>query len=474
MTDERAGTSGQTAGGGTGDASPPSDGPAGVYDRGDAVCVIGAGSSGLAAVKNLREHGFGVDCYERETGVGGIWNWRHERSPVYGSAHLISSKPFTQFPDFPMPDSYPDYPHHSQVLSYFGRYVEHFGLREHIWFGSEVVRVAPTEDGRWYVTVRGTGGAGGGPSRMLRYAAVVIANGHNWYPKLPQYPGLSDYRGQVLHASGYAETSQLRGKRVLVIGAGNTGCDIAVEAAQQASQVWHSVRRGYWYAPKYALGRPADQVDDLMLAWRVPLRMRQWIAQRLLRMTVGKLERFGLPKPDHRFYTTHPIVNSQLVYYLGHGDITPVPDVARFERDRVVFTDGSTANPDLVVLATGYLPRFEFLDGEHLNVVDGRPRLHLHMFPPTHQSLAVAGLIQPDSGQFNLVHWQTVAIARWLRARTEAPERAAAFWQQVRSGTDRTWSQVKTVDSTRHWFEVGHQRYLRALERAIHELEGSR
>src|SRR5262249_25129900 len=105
-----------------------------VYDRGGTVCVIGAGGTGLAAIKNLREHGFGVDCYERETGVGGGWNWRHNRSPVYSSTHLISSKPFTQFPDFPMPDDWPDYPHHSQLLSYFERYADHFGLREHIWF----------------------------------------------------------------------------------------------------------------------------------------------------------------------------------------------------------------------------------------------------------------------------------------------------------------------------------------------------
>ena len=113
------------------------------HERVDNVCVIGAGAAGLTAIKNLREYGFGVDCYERETGVGGAWNWRHDRSPVYASTHLISSKPFTQFPDFPMPDSWPDYPHHSQVLAYLERYADHFGLREHIWFGTEVTKVAP-------------------------------------------------------------------------------------------------------------------------------------------------------------------------------------------------------------------------------------------------------------------------------------------------------------------------------------------
>jgi len=128
-----------------------------IADRRDAVCVIGAGASGLAAIKNLREHGFAVDCYERETSVGGAWNWRHDRSPVYSATHLISSRPLTEFPDFPMPDSWPDYPHHSQVLAYFERYADHFDLRSHIWFGTEVVRVEPAPGERWDVTTRSTG-----------------------------------------------------------------------------------------------------------------------------------------------------------------------------------------------------------------------------------------------------------------------------------------------------------------------------
>jgi len=451
--------------------SPPSlwrDGRP-VYDRGGTVCVIGAGASGLAAIKNLKEHGFGVDCYERETGVGGAWNWRHDRSPVYASTHLISSKPLTQYPDFPMPDTWPDYPHHSQLLSYLERYADHFDLRSHIWFGTEVVRVEPVEGGRWDVTTRG---ARGGAERTQRYAAVVVANGHNWWPKTPAYEGQEQFRGEVVHASAYSDPAQLRGRKVLVVGAGNTGCDLAVEAAQQAAKCWHSTRRGYWYTPKYVMGRPADQVNDLTLALRLPLRLRQWLFHRVLRMTVGDLSRFGLPRPDHKVYETHPIVNSQLIYYLGHGRITPVPDVARFTRTGVELTDGSTIDPDLVLLATGYLPRFEFLAPEILNLdADGRPRLHMHTFSRTHPTIAVAGLLQPDSGLFTLVHWQTVAIARWLRLRESDPQRAAAFWNAVASSPDRRWTQAKVKDSTRHWFEVGHTVYLRALQKTLDELE---
>lgn len=436
-------------------------------DRRDAVCVVGAGASGLTAVKNLRELGFQVDCYERETAVGGAWNWRHDRSPVYAGTHLISSRSHTEFPDFPMPDTWPDYPHHSQVLTYLERYAAHFRLGEHIWFGMEVVSAVPTADGGWEVTTQSTGG---GSSRTSRYAALIVANGHNWDPRKPTIPG--EFRGRVMHASAYKDPSTLRDRKVLVIGGGNTGCDLAVEAAQQARQVWHSTRRGYWYAPKYVLGRPADQVNDGLLKWRLPLRLRQWLYRRTVAMTTGDLTRFGLPAPDHQPYESHPIVNSQLPYYLGHGRITPVPDVTAFDGPSVELSDGRRIEPDLVITATGYRPRFEFLAPELLDADEhGRPDLHLHTFARKNPTLAVIGLIQPDSGVFPLVHWQSVATARWLRLRLSDPEKAAAVQQKESVKPLGSWSKRRVVKSERHWFEVDHIDYLRSLESLLNEME---
>ena len=207
-------------------------------DRPGCVAVVGAGPHGLSALKALLQAGIPADGFDRAADLGGNWNFGGPTSRVYESTHLISSKPFTQFPDFPMPDAYPAYPSHGQVRAYFDAYARHFGLRERITFGAEVVRVEAVGT-RWDVTV-----ARDGRRATLRYDAVVVANGHNWSPKMPDYPGLADFAGEVIHSADYKSADQVRGRRVLVVGAGNTGCDIAVEAAQNARATFHSTRRG--------------------------------------------------------------------------------------------------------------------------------------------------------------------------------------------------------------------------------------
>jgi thioredoxin reductase len=436
-------------------------------DHRDRVLVIGAGSSGLAAAKNLRDHGIAVDVVEREDDLGGNWNFGKPNSRVYESTHMISSKPFTQFPDFPMPDDAPDYLHHTQVLAYLRRYAEHFGLLETIEFETVVERCDPHPDGGWEVLLQ----RAEGELETRRYGDLVVANGHNWSPKVPAYPGQDTFEGELLHAADYKRADQLAGKRVVIVGAGNTGCDLAVEAAQRAEAAYHSTRRGYWYAPKYALGRPADQVSDLVFSLKLPTRLTQALFEATAKLVVGSYERIGLPTPDHRFLETHPIVNQQLLYYVGHGAITPKPDIARFEGREVVFTDGSRVVADLVVFATGYLIRFPFVDESLLNWQDGRPVLFRNVFHPDRDDLFVAGLIQPDSGQFCLVHWQTVAIARFLELRAHDPRAAAAFLARARDHLeDRSDGGVRYVESTRHLVEVEHADYIADLDRDIREL----
>ena len=191
-----------------------------------------------------------------------------------------------------------------------------------------------------------------------------------------------------------------------------------------------------------------------------------------LKVAVGDLARFGLKRPDHKFFETHPIINQQLVYYVGQGDIAPVDDIARFDADGAVFTDGSRADVDVVVLCTGYLVSFPFLDPDWLNWQDDHPRLFLQMFTPSFDNLVVSGLIQPDSGQWTLAHWQGVLLARVAEALRTEPARARGLLSRAPAEADRRFSAgARYKDSTRHYYEVAHQDYLRALQDAIHELE---
>ncbi len=423
------------------------------------AAIIGAGSSGLAAAKNFREAGYHVTVFEREDEVGGNWNFGKPTARVYRSTHTISSKPGTEYPDFPMPAAFPDYPHHTQILRYLRDYATHFDLLPRIRFNTGVSRVEPTLGGnagtRWRVSLDS--------GESTEFDAVVVANGHNWFPKQPEYPG--SFTGRMLHSAEYRDPGIFTGQRVLVVGGGNSGCDIVVEAAQNAVHAWHSTRRGYWYLPKYLLGTPADQVNDRMLALGVPLWLRRVLAMIGHRMTVGSPERSGLPAPDHKLFETHPIVNSLLPYYVGHGDITPKPDVARFDGATVHFKDGTSAEVDLIVFATGFLIRFPFMEERHLNWHDGKPRLYLNVFHPVYDTLFVAGLIQPDSGQFGLVHWQTVAAARYARARIEGRPAADRLGNRKKDPSDDAGNGIRYTDSTRHHVEVEHWSYRKKLQR---------
>src|SRR5918996_6386074 len=177
------------------------------------VCVIGAGSSGIAAAKALHQRGFAFDCFEKSDRVGGIWVFKNRNglSSAYRSLHINTSRDRMQFADFPMPRSYPDFPHHTQIASYFDAYVDHFGFRDRIEFETEVTRAEPDGDG-WAVTLdRG---------ETRRYDALMVANGHHWDPRWPEppFPGQDEFAGEQIHAHYYREPETLRGKRVLVLG----------------------------------------------------------------------------------------------------------------------------------------------------------------------------------------------------------------------------------------------------------------
>lgn len=426
-------------------------------DKSDMYCIIGAGASGITAGKALKAAGIPFEIIEREDGIGGVWNYGAAGSSVYASTHLISSKTMTAYTDFPMPDDYPDYPSHEQVRDYLRSYARHFGVDAHITFNTSVEHVERTEDGLWDVTLSN------GETR--RYKGLVIANGHLWDPKYPDFPGT--FSGEVIHSKDYKTPDILRGKRVLVVGAGNSGCDIAVEAAQNAVKTFHSTRRGYWYAPKYVFGRPTDTVNELPIRLGLPIWLRRLINGLVLQVVVGDLRRYGLRKPDHKLLESHPLVNQQLPYYLGHGKITPKPDVTELCGDSVRFEDGSIEPVDLIVYATGFNIRFPFIDTQHLNWNGMHPDLYLHVFHRDTDNLFVIGLIQPDSGLFWIAELQAQVMARFIRAAEQGSASADEFRRIKRTERPDLGGGIQYVNSTRHHLEIEHHSYRQRLERLM-------
>ena len=426
-------------------------------DNEEKYCIIGAGPCGLAATKNFVQRGIACDCYDREDDVGGNWYFGRDSSRCYESAHLISSKRLTEYTDFPMPRDFPPYPSHRQALRYLRSYARHFDLYRHIKLQTSVERVERNGDG-WDVFLSGE-------AEPKKYRGVVIANGHHWDPQQPEYPG--EFDGQILHAGHYKTPDMFAGRRVLIVGAGNSGCDIAVEAAQHAEQTFHSLRRGYHFLPKFLFGKPIDVCGERLHRLHLPLWLRRWITRWTVWMSQGSPQRFGLPAADHKLFETHPIVNSQLLYWAGHGEICFKGNVERLDGDGVCFADGSHETVDLIVLATGYKLSFPFIDDRHLAKQDGRPRLFLNAFHPEYDDLFVAGLIQPDSGIWGLADLQSQLIASFIiAARTGHP--AADWFRRIKSaGSDQLGHGIHYINSPRHSIEVEHYSYRRRLEKLV-------
>ena len=389
--------------------------------------LIGAGPSGLGAARNLARRGIPFVGFERHTDVGGLWDIESPTSNMYESAHLISSKTTTAYDEFPMSEETADYPSHWEMREYFRDYADTYDLRRHYRFGTSVIRAEPDEGGGWRVTSREEEA---GREQTEEFAGLIIANGILSEPNVPEFEG--EFEGELLHTSAYRRPEIFRDKRVLIIGAGNSGCDIAVDAVGQARSVDMSLRSGYWFFPKYILGRPSDTLNE---GRPLPAPIKQRIDSRLIRLITGNPARLGFPEPEGKIYETHPVMNTLVLYHAGHGDIRIRGDIERFDGSTVRFADGTSADYDMVMLATGYRLHYPFIDPGHLNwdIEAGAagPDLYLNIFTPRHRNLFVLGMVEATGlgwqGRFN----QGDLVAEFIAASRDRPERADEMWRRV-------------------------------------------
>lgn len=403
------------------------------------TAIIGAGISGLTSGKMLRDYGVPYTTFESSDRIGGNWAFGNPNghSSAYRSLHIDTSKERLSFKDFPISRHYPDFPHHSDIKSYLDEYAEAFGLLDNIEFENGVRHVDHNPDGTW--TVHDQAGA------AREFDLLVVANGHHWDPRLPEFPG--SFSGQTMHSHHYIDPTtpmSLTGKRILVVGIGNSAADITVELSSKSLQntVTLSTRSSAWIVPKYIAGRPGDTLwrttPYLPLSW-------QRKAMQVIAPAMGIDPRlYGLPPANHKLFEAHPTQSVELPLRLGSGDVIPKPNVSRFDGTTVHFEDGTRDDFDVIIYATGYNITFPFFDPELVSAPDNHIRLYKRMFKPGLDNLVFIGFAQSIPTLFPFVECQSRLLAAYAVGKYALPsrdemERIIDADQQLHAGhcTDR-------------------------------------
>lgn len=420
------------------------------------IAIIGAGCSGLTAIKQLAEAGLhDMVCYEQSDRIGGNWAYSKapDRSSVSAWTHTISSKVLSQFSDFPMPDDYPDYPHHTQILSYFQAYARHFNLERYIRFNTAVQQVERTTDNHWRLILDN--------SEQPEFDYLIVANGHLTVPNHPDWK--EDFTGTYRHAGTVRTTQGLENKRVLVVGAGNSGCDCAIDASRIAARVDLSLRSAQYVIPKLVMGKPTDSFAARM-QW-LPLAVQHWLQKIFLHIQIGRYRDYNLPEPAYSPTQAHPTINSAIFDKIRHGRIHPRSGIAQVIGQTVTFMDGSSSDYDVIVAATGYRIRFPFFS---TGIADWQETAHiplyLRMFDPDQPGLYFIGLIQPQGCLWTLAEMQSRLVARLLTGKAQLP----ADWRKRAKQEAKAWER-EFIRRPRHALEVRYFPYLRALKRLLQE-----
>ena len=422
------------------------------------ICVIGAGPCGITIAKNLlQQQVTDFVVFEKNHVLGGNWVFdeQNNHASVYETTHIISSKRLSEFEDFPMPEDYPDYPSHQQILTYFNHYADHFQIRPHIRFHTQVERV--TQEGeKWLVEYRDSNGQ---QEQIFEY--VFVANGHHWDPLLPTYPGT--FTGNLLHAHQYKKASSFKDQRVLVIGAGNSACDIAVEIARVAKKTAISIRNSQHIFPKFIFGKPTD-VACSKIVW-LPFWVRQKLASIVIRLLQGRYAKYHLKTPNSKPLATHPTINSELLYFIRHGRIFPYQAVTRFSEKLVQFADGRQEEFDIVIFATGYKISFPFFDKKLIDFGEKEAlSLYLKMMHPEYSNLFLIGLFQPQGCIWPLADYQAkIAVSMITGALCKPSNVLAKINKEMRA------ARHKFTASPRHALEVDYHSFRKQLLRELNQ-----
>ncbi|XP_054419266.1 flavin-containing monooxygenase 5 isoform X5 [Pteronotus mesoamericanus] len=421
------------------------------------IAVIGGGASGLTSIKCCLEEGLQPICFERTDDIGGLWRFQENpeegRASIYKSVVINTSKEMMCFSDYPIPDHFPNFMHNSRVLEYFRMYAKEFDLLKYIKFKTTVCSVKKQPDfstsGQWEVVTESEG-----RREVNVFDGVMVCTGHHTNAHLPleSFPGIETFKGQYFHSRDYKSPERFTGKRVIIIGIGNSGGDLAVEISHVAKQVFLSTRRGAWI-----INRVADHgyPNDVLFLSRFNYFVGKICGQSLMNTYLEKKmnqrfnhEMYGL-KPKHRALSQHPTLNDVLPNRLISGLVKVKGNVKEFTETAAIFEDGSREDDiDAVIFATGYSFAFPFLE-DSVKVVKNKISLYKKVFPPNLEkpTLAIIGLIQPWGAIMPISELQGRWVTQVFKGVKTLPSQSEMITEITK---DQEKMEKRYVDSQRH------------------------
>lgn len=449
------------------------------------VCVVGGGPAGLVATKTLRGEGLEVDCYEMSTAIGGHWviDNPNGRSAAYASLETNTTHAMSRLSDFEMPSEWPVFPSYEQVRAWFESYVDAFGFRDCIRLETEVLAATPREPTGFRVELRDATG------RITHedYDALLACSGSYWSPRMPDLPG--DFEGERMHAQQYRDPERpfpVRGKRVVVVGIGNTGCELACEIAAAGTEaVFLSARSGTWIMPKTVNGRPAADGAPMLHPLdpvpppfrRMPESWRRWIfarlGERMFHRMFGermrRLQALGLPPPPKSPLDKRATVCDPLLDALESRAVVARPAIERFDGKEVVFLDGTRERADLVLCATGYHLRYPYLDASLADTRDDDLTLFLGTVHPRRHDLFVVGVSRPTGAFWPIAEVHAQLAAALLSGRYALPRQREIDRRARSILKGQSFNPALYGLAMREEIERGERRAARARRRASSE-----
>ena len=419
------------------------------------VCIIGAGSSGIVTAKTLSQSGIDFDCYEKGSFIGGVWKYNNDNdlSSAYKSLHINTSKQMMSFSDFPMPNNYPDYPHHSLIFDYFNEYVDYFNIRKSIQFNTEVEKVEKIATSEYLVSLSN--------KKQIIYNAIIVCNGHHWKPKHPNFEGI--FNGKTLHAHFYKTPNEFDNKRVLIVGIGNSAVDIACELSTNAKKVVVSTRSSAYIIPKYLFGIPTDHISKPPLAF-FPLEIQRLSLKTALLLNSGNQENYGVPIPKRPLLTEHPTISQDFLSKVGHGKIKVKGNIKRFNQKEVIFENDDVEEFDTIIFATGYQISFPFFDKNFISIKDNDVSFYHKVVSTEHANLFFIGLLQPLGAIMPLAEIQAKWVSKLLNKEVILPPKEV---MEKTIKKDKLAMEKRYVKSNRHTIQVDFYPYKKIIEDEI-------